>query len=113
VVRNVSEDELEAIRQRKLAALREQALQQQAAQQREAELQAQKEAILRQILTPEARARLTNIRMVRPQFAEQIELQLIQLATSGRLRTKLTDEQLKALLQQIQQREREPRITFR
>jgi len=109
----VSEDELEAIRQRKLAALREQALQQQAAQQREAELQAQKEAILRQILTPEARARLTNIRMVRPQFAEQIELQLIQLATSGRLRTKLTDEQLKALLQQIQQREREPRITFR
>ncbi len=109
----MSEDELEAIRQRKLAALREQALQQQAAQQREAELQAQKEAILRQILTPEARARLTNIRMVRPQFAEQIELQLIQLATSGRLRTKLTDEQLKALLQQIQQREREPRITFR
>ncbi len=109
----VSEDELEAIRQRKLAALREQALQQQAAEQRAAELEAQKEAVLRQILTPEARARLVNIKMVRPQFAEQIELQLIQLATSGRLRAKLTDQQLKALLQQIQQREREPKITFR
>ncbi|MHA1654790.1 MAG: DNA-binding protein [Candidatus Thorarchaeota archaeon] len=109
----VSEDELEAIRQRKLAALREQALRQQAAEQRAAEAEAQKEAILRQILTPEARARLTNIKMVRPQFAEQIELQLIQLASAGRLKSKVTDEQLKALLQQIRGREREPKITFR
>ncbi|MCF2135793.1 MAG: DNA-binding protein [Candidatus Thorarchaeota archaeon] len=109
----VSEDELEAIRQRKIAALKEQALHQQAAEQRAAEIDAQKEAILRQILTPEARARLTNVRMVKPQFAEQIELQLIQLASAGRLREKVTDEQLKKLLQQIAGKEREPKITFR
>ncbi|MFX1606801.1 MAG: DNA-binding protein, partial [Promethearchaeota archaeon] len=77
----MSDDELEAIRQRKEAELREQALREQASEQKAAEAQAQKEALLRQILTPEARSRLTNIRMVKPQFAEQIEIQLIQLAS--------------------------------
>ncbi|MFW9787817.1 MAG: DNA-binding protein [Candidatus Thorarchaeota archaeon] len=109
----MSDDELEAIRQRKEAELREHTLREQAAEQRAVEAQAQKEAILRQILTPEARARLTNVRMVKPQFAEQIELQLIQLASTGRLRGRVTDEQLKGLLQQLQGKERERKISFR
>ncbi|MGY5876275.1 MAG: DNA-binding protein, partial [Candidatus Thorarchaeota archaeon] len=71
------------------------------------------EAILRQILTPEARSRLTNIKMVKPQFAEQIEMQLIQLASSGKLKGVVTDEQLKGLLQQLQGKERERKVTFR
>ncbi len=109
----MSDDELEAIRQKKLAALQQQALREQAEEQAAAEVQAQKEAILRQILTPEARQRLTNIKMVKPQFAEQIEMQLIQLASSGRLKGQVTDDQLKALLQQLQGKERERKITFR
>ncbi|MFX1606481.1 MAG: DNA-binding protein [Promethearchaeota archaeon] len=56
---------------------------------------------------------MTNIRMVKPQFAEQIEIQLIQLASSGRLRARVTDEQLKGLLQQLQGKERERKISFR
>lgn len=109
----LSDEELEDIRKRKLASLREQALEDQVREQQAAEAEAQKEAILRQILTPEARSRLTNIRMVKPQVAEQIELQLIQLASSGRLRARVTDEQLKALLQQITGQERERKISFR
>ncbi|MBD3405950.1 MAG: DNA-binding protein [Candidatus Lokiarchaeota archaeon] len=109
----MSDDELDAIRERKLAALKEQATQEQLQEQKQAEAEAQKEAILRQILTPDARSRLTNIRMVKPQFAEQIEYQLIQLASSGRLRGKVTDDQLKKLLKQLQGRERERKIKFR
>lgn len=109
----MSDDELDAIRQRKLAELQQQALQEQAEEQKQADVDAQKETILRQILTPEARARLTNIRMVKPQFAEQIEMQLIQLASSGRLKDRVTDEQLKSLLAQIQGKERERKVTFR
>ena len=112
-VREMSDDELDAIRQRKLAELQQQALQEQAEEQKQADVDAQKETILRQILTPEARARLTNIRMVKPQFAEQIEMQLIQLASSGRLKDRVTDEQLKSLLAQIQGKERERKVTFR
>jgi programmed cell death protein 5 len=109
----MSDDELEAIRQRKMASLKQQALREQAEEQAAAEAQAQKEAVLRQILTPEARQRLTNIRMVKPQFAEQIEMQLIQLASTGRLKNQITDEQLKTLLQQLQGKERERTIKFR
>ena len=109
----VSDEELDAIRQRKLAELQQQAAQEQAAEQQAAEVQAQKEAILRQILSPEARSRLSNIRMVKPQLAEQIEMQLIQLAGSGRLKSRVSDEQLKGLLQQLQGRERERKISFR
>jgi DNA-binding TFAR19-related protein (PDSD5 family) len=46
----MSDDELEAIRQKKMASLREQALREQAEEQAVAEAQAQKEAILRQTL---------------------------------------------------------------
>ncbi len=109
----LSDEELEEIRKRKLASLREEALEDQVREQQIADAQAQKEAILRQILTPEARARLSNIRMVKPQVAEQIEMQLIQLASSGRLRARVTDEQLKKLLQQITGQERERKISFR
>lgn len=109
----MSEDELEEIRRRKLAAIKEQAIRQQVQEQQRAEFEAQKEAILRQILTPEARARLTNLKMVKPELAEQIEIQLIQLAGNGRLRGPVTDEQLKSLLLQIQGRERERKISFR
>ena len=109
----LSDEELEEIRKRKLASLKEQALDDQVREQQVAEAQAQKEAILRQILTPEARSRLSNIRMVKPQVAEQIELQLIQLASSGRLKARVTDEQLKTLLQQITGQERERKISFR
>jgi programmed cell death protein 5 len=109
----LSDEELDEIRRRKLASLREEALEEQAREHQIAEAQAQKEAILRQILTPEARSRLTNIRMVKPQVAEQIEMQLIQLASSGRLRARVTDEQLKKLLQQVTGQERERKISFR
>jgi len=109
----MSDEELEAIRQRKMASLQEQALREQSQDQAVAEAQAQKDAVLRQILTPEARARLSNIKMVKPQFAEQIEMQLIQLASSGKLRGQVTDKQLKTLLLQLQDKERERKVTFR
>ena len=109
----MSDEELEAIRQRKMAELQQQALKEQSQDQAVAEAQAQKDAILRKILTPEARARLSNIKMVKPEFAEQIEMQLIQLASSGRLKGQVTDEQLRELLVQLQGKERERKVTFR
>jgi programmed cell death protein 5 len=107
------DEELDVIRQRKLAAMRDQAVQERIQEQQMEEAEARKDAILRQILTPEARSRLANIKMVKPQFAQQIEMQLIQLAGSGKLKGQVTDEQLRMLLQQIQGRERERKVTFR
>ena len=110
----MSEDsELERIRAKKLQDMQQQAIEEQKHDQVKDEVEAQRTSILKQILTDEARQRLTNIRIVRPEFAETVELQLIQLAQTGRLGEKITDTQLKKTLQQISQRKRDSKITFR
>jgi len=103
------ENELAAIRKRKLAEMQAMAKEEEKTD-RAAQVEAQKQAILRSILTQEARQRLTNIRMVKPEFAEQIELQLIQLAQTGRIRSQLDDDQLKELLKRLQGRRKDIKI---
>ena len=97
------EEELENIRRRKLEELKQQAIQQKVVEQQQEDFEKKKYQIMRQILSQEGRQRLENIRMVRSQFAEQIELQLIQLFQSGRLRgaTPLSDNDFKKILEQI------------
>jgi programmed cell death protein 5 len=48
--------------------------------------------------------------MVRPEFTDQLELQLIQLAQQGKIAIPLSDEQLRQILVQLQSRKREPKI---
>ena len=108
---DLSEEELELIRQRKMSGLQRSMADEQRTERVQKQLEAQKQNLLRAILTPEARQRLTNIRMVRPEFAEQLELQLIQIAQSGRLKIPLTDEQLKETLKRLQSQRRD--ITIR
>ncbi len=63
---------------------------------------AMRENVMRIALTSEARQRLTNVRMVKPDVANAIEEYIIQLASSGRLKRTIDDEQLKELLSSIQ-----------
>jgi programmed cell death protein 5 len=106
----MSEEELEELRRRKLLALQQRIAEEQRKAQMEQQLELQKQAILKSILTPEARQRLSNLKLVKPEFTAQLELQLIQLAQTGRLPIPLTDEQLKQILMQLQSQKREIRI---
>jgi programmed cell death protein 5 len=106
----VSDDELDELRRRKLSALQRQMSDEQRSAQMQQQLEAQKENLLRSILSPEARQRLTNLKMVKPEFTEQLELQLIQLAQQGKISTPLADEQLRQILVQLQSRKRESTI---
>jgi programmed cell death protein 5 len=106
----MSDEELEAIRRRKLLALQQKMTDEQRQAQAEQQLEMQKQELLRQILSPEARQRLANLKMVKSAFTEQLELQLIQLAQAGKLPIPLTDGQLKQILIQLQSRKREPKI---
>jgi programmed cell death protein 5 len=108
-----SDEELERLRAQRIAELR--ARQQQGAEQQRAadEAEAQKQAIMRRLLTPEARQRLANIKMVRPEFGQQLEAELIQLAQAGRVPLPITDEQLKKLLVQLEGQQQKRDISIR
>ena len=69
-----------------------------------------REGVLRMALTSEARQRLANVRMVRPDLASSIEEYVIQLASSGKLRNAVNDDQVKQLLASLQEKKREIRI---
>jgi len=81
--------------------------------QAQAEAEVQKQALMRKILTPEARQRLQNLKLVRPDFAAQMELQLLQLAQTGRVQLPITDELLKQLLTQIMSKQSKREINIR
>jgi programmed cell death protein 5 len=105
-----SDEELEALRRRRYSDLQRAAIDEQRQGESRRQFEAQKQAALKQIMTPEARQRLTNIRMVKPEFAEQIELQLIQLAQAGRISVPITDNQLKEALARLQSQRKEIKI---
>ncbi|MBC7119895.1 MAG: DNA-binding protein [Methanobacteriaceae archaeon] len=109
--------DLEEIRRKKMLEMQQRAQQQAAEAEKEEQLrrqfEIQKRQLLMKILTPEARSRLANLRLTRPEFVEQIELQLIQLARAGQLRSKITDKQLKELLRRVTSKKRDIRIVRR
>ena len=89
--------ELEELRRKKLEEL-----QKRAEAERQAQIAAaQRRAVLKRILTPEALARLDNIRVVRPDIVEALEQQLISLASSGRVKVPIDDETLKKILETV------------
>src|SRR5580704_7710335 len=78
-----------------------------APQKEESDKKTLRENIMRIALTSEARQRLANIRMVKPQIAQTIEEYIIQMASSGKLKRVINDDELKELLGSIQGKKRE------
>jgi len=101
------DDELDQLREERLRELQERqqggdaAAQAEAQEEARAQADAQKQAILRQYLTDGARKRLNSVRMSKPQFAEQVEQQLVAIAQSGRLGDRIDEEQMRQLLSEM------------
>ncbi|MEE9563326.1 MAG: DNA-binding protein [Nitrosopumilaceae archaeon] len=77
------------------------------------EIEAKKEQILKQLLAPDARLRLNNIKMVKPELANLVENYLIGMITQGKLNSQISDDQLKQILLSLQQPKRDFKITRR
>jgi programmed cell death protein 5 len=107
----VAEDrEIEELKRKRMLELQARIEEQQKLEAQRRQFELQKRMVIQQLVTPEARSRLANLRAAKPEFVEQIELQLIQLAQSGRLTSKITDDQLKEILKKLQSRRRVTRI---
>ncbi len=79
----------------------------------DAEVTALKEQALKSLLAPEARLRLNNVRMVKPELAAMVENYLLGMVSQGRLRNQISDDQLKQILLSIQQPKRDFKIDRR
>ena len=106
----MSEEENEELQRRRLRQLRRRLAEEQERSQVQQQIEIQKQALLRRILTPDARRRLANLKMVKPEFTQQLELQLIQLAQQGKIAIPITDEQLKEILVRLQSGRRDLKI---
>ncbi len=107
------EDELDALRQKKLQELQMRAQQEAAVQEQNKQLEAQKQTLMRQLLTPEARERLANLRMTRPDVVESVENQLIMLVQQGRITQQIDDYTLRQILRKVVPKKREIKIERR
>jgi programmed cell death protein 5 len=71
-----------------------------------------REQYLRIFLTSEARERLANVRMVRPEVAEQVESYVLQLGLAGKIRRPIDDDELREILERFTPKQREIRFKF-
>ena len=76
-------------------------------QEKDSQLKAQKEMMLKQVLSSEARLRLNNVRMVKPELADLVENYILNLSGDGKISGQICDEQHKQILLSVQQPKRD------
>ena len=76
-------------------------------QEKDSQLKAQKETMLKQVLSSDARLRLNNVRMVKPELADLVENYILNLSVQGKITGQISDEQLKQILLSVQQPKRD------
>ena len=79
-------------------------------QEKDSQLKAQKEMMLKQVLSGDARLRLNNVRMVKPELADLVENYILNLSVQGKISGQISDEQLKQILSSAQQPKRDFKI---
>ncbi|MBI5254103.1 MAG: DNA-binding protein [Euryarchaeota archaeon] len=104
------QEDLEELKRRRLLELQQRLQEERAKDEQRQLIELQRRSILMEVLTPEARSRLANVKIAKPEYAVQIENLLIQLAQSGQLKQKIGDAQLKQILGKISEKKREFRI---
>ncbi|KAM6943395.1 programmed cell death protein 5 [Xenentodon cancila] len=112
----MADEELEAIRRQRMAELQakhgeaQNNQQGEEAKQRETEM---RNTILAQVLDQSARARLSNLALVKPEKANAVENYLIQMARFGQLGGKVSESGLIEILEKVsQQTEKKTTVKF-
>lgn len=60
-----------------------------------------KRMMLRKILTKPALERLSRVKLVKPEVADQLESYLLNLYQSGKIKNEVSEEQMKMILETI------------
>jgi len=92
--------DVDELRQRRAREIQERFAQQQADAEAEARYNLQKETLLKAVMTPDAKSRLTRLKLANPQLGEQVEQLIAYLAQSGKVQ-KIDDTTFKSILLKI------------
>jgi len=76
-------------------------------QEKDSQLKAQNDMMLKQVLSSDARLRLNNVRMVKPELADLVENYILNLSVQGKISGQISDDQLKQILSSAQQPKRD------
>lgn len=111
----MEDPELNAIRQRRMAELMARSgggqgggLDPESQEQQEEASRAaeeQRRTMLHAVMQPDARERLARIALVKPDKARNVENMILTAAKRGALQSKVSEDQLKSMLEQISERE--------
>ena len=74
------ESELSELRKKRVSQLQQEQIEQQQRDEQQRQVEQQRQTVLKGILTDEARERLARIKLAKPDYANNLENQLIQLA---------------------------------
>lgn len=108
------DEELEEVKRRRLLELQRRLQAEEEARRRKQEEEARRDALLRSILTPSARERLANVKLVKPEIARIVEDNIIALVQSGQLKPPVDEDVVKKILSIIYERShRDTKITIR
>ena len=112
----MGDDELAELRRRRMAQLQQQAGDQQGMQEeleRQERQKSQIQMILMQVLEPDARERLNNIKLTKPDLPVRLSSSWLRLHKAGGSRRRLPTHSLKELLRQLAPKKRDYSITRR
>lgn len=101
-----TDEELEQLKRRRMEQMLVEAEERRRRAEEEAAREAQRQAILRVILTPEARERLANVKLVKPELARAVEDYLINMYSSGQLGGVVDDDTLRGILATVDSKTR-------
>jgi programmed cell death protein 5 len=110
-------DELEELKKKKLQELQQkqqESMHQQVQQEAQLQQQIQQlEQAVKQFFTKEALERYGNLKAAHPEKAVKLLVVLAQLSQSGKITNQVTDDQLKALLKQMDPKKKDFNIKHR
>lgn len=99
--------DLEEAREKKLSELKQKMFEENQKEQQASEVREKLDLILRQVLEPNAMSRLANVKLVNQELYLKTVQAIVYLANNGKLSGKVSDVQLKNLLEQLVPRKKE------
>lgn len=103
--------DIEDIRARRMEEMKSRMASHQEEAESHAKMDEQLDSLLKSILTPEAKARLSNVKLVNYEKYLQVAQGIIVMVRQGKLPAKINEDQLKSLLAQVTPPKKEFNIT--